>query len=350
MKIFASDNNSGVHPRIFEALQKANEGRAEAYGDDEWTARADAVIKRHLGENARGWFVFQGTAANVLGLKGLLKPWEAVLCAGGAHINTDECGAAEALIGCKLLLTDGDNGKVCLDACRNALWMREDVHHVYPRVLSITQSTECGTVYSLEELRQIKEFCRENKFYLHMDGARITNAAAWLGVSLADMADISGADVISFGGTKNGLLFGEMVVFLNPELGHDFPRIRKQNLQLLSKMRYLSAQFIEYIDSGLWLENATHANNMAALLRDKISTLEHVKICFPVQSNAVFARLPRKVVDRLLQKYLFYIIDEGDDPAYPAGWPMIRLMASFNTTTEEVEELAAAIADAGDAI
>ena len=347
MKIFASDNNSGVHPRIFEAMQKANDGRAEAYGEDEWTAKADASVKRHLGEHARSWFVFLGTAANVLGLKSLLKPWEAVICAGGAHVHTDECGAAEALVGCKLLLAESVNGKVCLDSCRKLLWPRSDVHHVYPRVLSITQSTECGTVYSLEELKEIKKFCLENDLYLHMDGARISNAAAWLGVSLPELMGVSGVDVISFGGTKNGLMFGEMVVFLNPELGHDFPRVRKQNMQLLSKMRFLSAQFIEYLDSGLWLDNATLANSMAILLHDLIKPLEHVKICFPVQSNAVFARLPRKAVDSLLQKYLFYIIDENDDPAYPPGWPMIRLMTSFNTSMEEVEELARAIAESG---
>ncbi len=347
MKIFASDNNSGVHPRIFEAMRKAGEGRVQAYGDDEWTARADAAVKRLLGQNARSWFVFLGTAANVLGLQSMLKPWEAAICAASAHINTDECGAAEAVVGCKLLLTEGDNGKVCLDACRKMLWMRSDVHHVYPRVLSITQSTECGTVYGLEELRDIKEFCRENDLYLHVDGARITNAVAHLGISLAEFAEVSGADVISFGGTKNGLMFGEMVVFLNPELGRDFPRIRKQNMQLLSKMRFLSSQFVEYLDNGLWLENATWANNMAVLLRDRITPLDHVKLCFPVQSNAVFARLPRKAIDKLLQKYLFYIIDEADSPAYPAGWPMIRLMTSFNTSREEVEDLADAIAKAG---
>lgn len=342
-KYFASDNNSGVHPRILEAIGRANHGSAPAYGEDEWTAEAVRHLKQAFGEQTQPWFVLLGTAANVLGLKCLLRPHHAVLCPQSAHINTDECGAPEAIIGCKLIALPAHGGKIDLEACEKALWAREDVHHPYPLVLSITQCTELGTVYSLEELKRIGEFCRANKLYFHMDGARLTNAAASLNVPLKALSTDVGVDVLSFGGTKNGLMIGEAVLFLNSDLGRDFGWVRKQHMQLSSKMRFVAAQFTEFLKDGLWRENAAHANAMAALLADGISDLEYLKIVHPVQANLIFARMPRKLIAELHKEFYFYIIDENDAAGYPQDWPMVRLMTSFSSTEEQVREFAGAI-------
>lgn len=343
MKLFASDNNSGVHPRVMEALARVNAGMAEAYGDDKWCARAEQAVRDQLGSNVRSWFVFLGTAANVLGLKSVTRPYEAVICSDCAHIYTDECGSPEALIGSKLLPVKATDGKIRPDDCRCFLPLRASVHHVYPRCLSITQSTELGTVYSLEELRAIGDFCKENSLYLHMDGARIANAAVALNVPIKDMVEAAGVDVLSFGGTKNGLMFGELVCFINPDLGHDFPYLRKQSMQLLSKMRYLAAQFIEYLETDLWMENARHANLMAQTLSRGIAGLPHVRIAYPTEVNAVFVRMPREKFLELQKHFYFYIIDENDAEGFPQGWPLARLMTSFNTRAEDVAELVAAI-------
>ncbi|MDL2279684.1 low specificity L-threonine aldolase [Desulfovibrio sp. OttesenSCG-928-G11] len=346
MKFFASDNNSGAHPLIIEALQAANEGNAASYGEDEYTQAADAALKLCFGPSARPWFLFLGTAANVLSLKSMTRSHQAVLCADTAHINTDECGAPEALIGCKLIALPAKHGKISLESCLEALKTRQSVHHNYPRVLSITQSTECGTLYTLEELKAISAFCREHDLYFHMDGARLCNAAAAMGLSLRELSTDVGVDAFSFGGTKNGLMFGELVVFLNETLGGDFAYLRKQNMQLISKMRFMAAQFLAYLKNDLWLENASHANAMAALLAGELRGLEEVRIVHPVQVNAIFARMPARIIAKLNKDFYFYTVDASDAPGFPENWHLVRLMTAFNTTPEQVFEFAEAITKA----
>lgn len=346
MKYFASDNNSGAHPLIIEALEAANAGNASSYGDDEYTQAADAAIKHSFGPTARPWFVFLGTAANVLGLKSMTAAHQAVLCADTAHINTDECGAPEALIGCKLIALPSDHGKIRPESCLEALKARQSVHHNYPKVLSITQSTECGTLYTLEELRAIGAFCREHDLYFHVDGARLCNAAAAMGLSLRELSTGIGVDVFSFGGTKNGLMFGELVVFLNETLGENFAYLRKQNMQLISKMRFMAAQFLAYLKNDLWLENAAHANAMAALLAGELEDMDQVRIVHPVQVNAIFARMPARMIAKLSKDFYFYTIDASDAPGFPKNWHLVRLMTAFNTTPGQVLEFAQAIRDA----
>ena len=346
-KFFASDNNSGAHPRILEAISRANQGGAPAYGEDELTAKAVGQLREMFGEQAQPFFVFLGTAANVLGLKSLVRSHNSILCADSAHINTDECGAPESIIGCKLIGIPTVDGKITLAACERALDARDSVHHNYPLVLSITQSTEYGTVYSLDELRRIGEFCRAHKLYFHMDGARLSNAAVHLGVPLRAMTTDVGVDVLSFGGTKNGLLLGEAVVFINSEIGQEFGHIRKQHMQLGSKMRFIAAQFTEFLKDGLWRENAIASNSIGLRLAEGIRDCEHVKIVYPVESNLVFVRMPKKIIANLNKEFYFYTVDASDAPGYPEGWPMARLMASFNTTEAQIDEFIQAIRAAG---
>lgn len=343
MKSFASDNTSGAHPRVLEALSRVNTGPAAPYGADPVTEEAIAALRGVFGARARPWFVFLGTAANVLGLKSIVRSHNAILCAETAHLHVDECGAPEALIGAKLLPVPSRQGKIMPHDCLARLAGRGDVHHNEPSVLSITQSTECGTVYTLEELRAISAFCREQNLYLHMDGARLCNAAAALGCSLGAITAEAGVDVLSFGGTKNGLLFGEAVIFLNEELGHGFGYVRKQNLQLMSKMRFLAAQFLAYLENDLWLENARNANRMADLLAHELKAMEHVQIAYPVEANAVFARLHKNAIAKLHERFYFYVLESADAGGVPTDWPLVRLMTSFNTTEDEVAEFAGAI-------
>ena len=347
LKFFASDNNSGAHPRVLKALAEANVGGVAAYGADPHTERAVEAIRGVFGPTARPWFVFLGTAANVLGLKSMVRSHHGILCAESAHINCDECGAPEAITGAKLIPLPSHAGKVDLADCKAKLHMREAVHHNYPAVLSITQSTEYGTVYTLDELRAIRQFCDEHKLFLHMDGARLTNAAASLGLSLKRISADAGVDVLSFGGTKNGLMFGEVVIFFNDALGHDFDYIRKQHMQLVSKMRFMAVQFEEYLKDDLWLENARAANSMAALLADEIRDLEHVRFVCPVEVNALFVRMPANVIAKLNERFYFYIMDANDALGFPKGWPLVRLMTSFDTTEAQVREFAAAIKECG---
>lgn len=343
LRSFASDNNAGAHPRILEALAAANTGTSPAYGTDPYTEEAEEALKRAFGPTARPWLVFLGTAANVLGLKCMVQPHQCVLCAKTAHIYCDECGAPEAVTGSKLMPLPSYDGKIRVEDCLPLLPMRQAVHHTYPRVLSISQSTERGTVYTLDELRAVKAFCREHDLYLHLDGARLANAAAALGVSLKELTTDIGVDVVSFGGTKNGLLFGEAVVFLNDEIGHEFGYVRKQHMQLLSKMRYMAVQFSAYLKDDLWLENARAANRAAALLAERISGLEHVRIEHPVEVNAVFARMPKSVSAKLQEQFYFYVEEVLDADGKPSDFHVARLMTSFDTTDEDVIEFAEAV-------
>ena len=327
-KSFASDNNSGVHPEVMRALAQANTGHAVGYGDDEYTRRAKQVFGRHFGDDIDVYFVFLGTAANVLGLKTMAASHQAVVCAESAHANVDECGAPENFIGCKLLPIPGENGKIRPKHIAPLLHSLGFEHHSQPRVVSVTQCTELGAVYTLEELRALADFAHENNMLLHMDGARLANATAFLDVSLREASRDAGVDVLSFGGTKNGMMYGEAVVFFNTALSREFKYIRKQGMQLASKMRYISAQFEAMLAGDLWLENARKANAMARLLADGLKDFPRVRVSRPVETNAVFAVVPPEIIKPLRQEYFFY---EWDPMTHEVRW-----MASFDTTEEDV--------------
>ena len=338
-KMFASDNNSGVHPRIMDALIRANEGHALSYGDDEYTDRAKEIFKGIFGEDTEVFFVYNGTGANVLGISALVNSYNSVICPSSAHITVDECGAPENFCGVKLEVTDHSGGKIGIEHIGSKLHMLGFQHHSQPRAVSITQCTELGEVYTVEETRRICEFAHEHGLLVHMDGARLANAAASLGADLREMTRDAGVDVLSFGGTKNGMMFGEAVVFFNTSLCADFKYVRKQGMQLHSKMRYIAAQFEELLKDGLWLENARNANEMARLLAQKASKIDGVRVDHEVQTNAVFAVLQPKVIEEVQKKYFFFIWDEEKSE--------VRWVTSFDTTREDVEsfirELEAAV-------
>ncbi len=334
---FGSDNHAGVHPDILAAIAAANRGPAVAYGADSHTAHAIAKFKEHFGASIDVYFVFNGTGANVIALKTLARSYHAVICSEHAHINADECGAPESASGCKLLAVHTPDGKLtCADIARH-LQGRIDQHRVQPAVVSITQSSELGTVYSREEVQEIAAFCHGRGLALHMDGARIANAAASLGLGLGEITGDLGVDILSFGGTKNGMLLGEAVVCFRPELSRDTLFIRKQSMQLASKMRFIAAQFSALLSDDLWLENASHANRMAKLLEARVREIPEVRIVQPVQANAVFACLPRPALEKLLKKYFFYTWDEEKSE--------VRWMTSFSTSEEDVNKFAAAVSE-----
>ena len=335
---FGSDNHAGVHPDVLAAVAAANQGHAGAYGADPWTERAEAVFRRHFGAAARAFCVFNGSGANVAAIDALTGPQEAVICTDVAHMHVDECGAPERVAGTKLLTVAQRAGK--LDAGDVARWeaRRDDEHQAQPRVVSITQSTELGTVYTVDETRAIADAAHALGMYLHDDGARLANAAAALGLPLAALTTEAGVDAVSFGGTKNGLLGGDAVVFCRPELGERFAFTRKQLLQLASKMRFVSAQFEALLDGELWLANARHANAMAVRLAAAVDPLDGVEISHPVEANAVFARLPRPAIDELLREHRFYVWNEQADE--------VRWMCAWDTAPEDVDGFAAAVAAA----
>ncbi|MCL4078388.1 low specificity L-threonine aldolase [Coriobacteriia bacterium Es71-Z0120] len=327
-RMFASDNASGAHPAVLDALRAANEGHAYAYGDDEWTRAAEAVIRRHLGDAARAFFVFNGTGANATALAAVMRPYEAVICPATAHINVDECGAPERFTGGKLLPVDTPDGKLTPELVERAIFGVGVEHHSQARVVSISQSTEYGTVYRPDEIAALAATAHDHGMLLHVDGARISNAAASLDCSLSQMLTDTGVDVVSLGGTKNGMLFGEAVVFLRESIGDDFRFVRKQGAQLASKMRYIGAQFVALFGSGLWLENARHANEMARLLADGMRGVPGVRITQPVEANEVFATLPREAIEPLQREFGFYVWDERTAE--------VRWVTSWDTTPEDV--------------
>jgi threonine aldolase len=335
---FASDNNAGAHPKVLEAIQRVNSGHAIGYGDDPYTRSAAETVAGRFGPEARAFFVFTGTGANVLALDSLLSSHNAVVCSAVAHINTDECGAPERFTGSKLLPSDHEDGKLSPDVVDRALAGRGDQHRVQPAVLSLSQATELGTVYSLEEMRALTSAAHARRLRVHIDGARLSNAAACLGVSLAELTTDVGVDVVCLGGTKNGLLFGEAVVFLDPRLSEEFEFRRKQGMQLASKMRFVAAQFQAMYSGDLWLENASHANSMARRLAAAVGNIEGVEITRPVQTNAVFAGLPAPAARVLQKSWPFYFWDEETGE--------VRWMASWDTTEEDVDRFAEAIARA----
>jgi len=340
-KSFGSDNHAGAHPLILDALRDAGQGDAAAYGDDPWTARAVAQLGDAFGLSEPGgvFFVFNGTAANVLGISLMLRPYEAVVCAEGAHLNVDECGAAERIVGCKLLTVPTDDGKLTPELVASRLPGRGDEHRAQPRAVAITQATEVGTCYTLGELQRLGEFCHANDLLVFMDGARLANGAAFLGCSLADLA--AHVDVLSFGGTKNGAMGAEALIVANPALAAAVPFQRKQQMQLASKMRYLAAQFSALLADDLWRRNARQANAMARRLADGISDVPGVRLRYPVESNGVFATLDPALIEPLQREWSFHVWDADEHT--------VRWMAAFDTTEEDIDEFLAGIRTAAGA-
>jgi threonine aldolase len=335
---FASDNNATVHPDVLAALARVNVGHAWGYGHDEHTAAVEERFREQFGDDARAFLVFNGTAANVLSLRATCRPWEGVLCTETAHLNVDECGAPEAIAGVKLLTAASEDGKLTPELAAGLIHRVGDEHVVQARVVSISQCTELGTVYSQEEVRALSEFAHERGMWLHMDGARLANAAAALDLSLRALTAGCGVDILSFGGTKNGLLGAEAVVFLEPQLAQGFEYLRKQSLQLASKMRFLAAQFDALLSDELWLRLARHANRMAAALADALTDVPGVAITRPVEANAVFAIIPPEATARLQERFRFYVWDEHTGE--------VRWMCSWDTTEEDVEGFAEALSQA----
>ena len=327
---FASDNNAGVHPEIVEAIRAVNEGHVIAYGDDEITARAVKLFKKQFGRDVEVFFVFGGTGANTLGLKAITKPYQAVVCAETAHINVDECGAPEKYTGCKLISLRTPDGKLRVEQLDPLVHVFGNEHHVQPRVVSVSQATEMGTVYTKQELKAIANFAHANNMLLHVDGARLANAAASLDTSLKSITADAGVDVLSFGGTKNGMIYGEAVVFFDPQLAQDFKFIRKQGMHLPSKMRFISAQFETLLSGDLWRRSAAHANRMAGLLASELEKIPNVSLTQRVEANGVFAVIPKQFIPQLQKKYFFYVWKEAISE--------VRLMCSFDTTEQDIHE------------
>jgi threonine aldolase len=332
---FASDNAATIHPAVLEAIAGANVGHAFGYGHDGYTRGVEARFREHFGDAARAFLVWGGTAANVLSLRAVCRPWEAVICAQTAHMNVDECGAPEAIAGVKLLTAATEHGKLSPELVETLIVRLGDEHAVQPRVVSLSQSTELGTVYSPEELRALCELAHARGLVVHVDGARLCNAAAALSITLRGITTDVGVDVVSFGGTKNGLLGAEAVVFLTPGVEAGFAYLRKQSMQLASKMRFLAVQFDALLSGELWLRCARHANGMAARLAEAIGGVPGITITRPVQTNAVFAALPAAATASLQERFAFYVWDEQRGE--------VRWMCSWDTTEGDVDAFAAAI-------
>jgi len=358
---FASDNYAGVHPEVLAAIGAANDGHQISYGEDAYTEHLQQVIRRHFGEDATAYPVFNGTGANVVGLQSMLPRWGAVVCTSTAHIHTDENGAPERVGGLKLLTVDTPDGKLTPELIDTQAWGWGDEHRAQPLVVSITQTTELGTCYTVEEVRAIAEHAHERGMTLHMDGARIANAAATLDAPLRAFTTDAGVDVLSFGGTKNGLLFGEAVVVLNPSASDGLPYLRKLNMQLASKMRFISAQLIALLDGDLWLRSAQHSNAMATRLREALEaaiTSDEVRgLSFTqaTQANAVFASLPHEAADRIRERFRFYDwgpvaggseqrdSDASRSHGEDAARGEVRWMCSWDTLASDVDAFVAAI-------
>jgi len=335
-RFFASDNSAPVHPQVLQAMLEANDGHAISYGDDEWTREAHQVLRKQFGRRASCRFVYNGTGANVLGMQAGISGYHGIICTDVSHLNTDECGAPERQTGAKLLPVPSGDGRMEPEQILPLLAARGVEHHNQPRVVSVTQSTELGTVYHPDLIREIARLCHRNDLLLHMDGARISNAAATLGLGLNEATGKLGVDILSLGGTKNGMMFGEAVVFFRPELEAAFPYIRKQGMQLASKMRYISAQFTALFGTTLWHDLASQANQMARHLESRLRAISGIEIAHPVEANAVFARIPPARVAAAQKQRYFYV--------WEAGTSTVRLMCSFDTTEEDVEALVAALA------
>lgn len=327
---FGSDNFSGVLPEIFQALEEASYGHQHSYGEDEYSAKAIQDFKNIFGENIEVFFVYNGTGANVLGLSAFLRPYQAVICAETAHINVDECGAIEKQSGSKLLTVPTFDGKLTIGLIENHMHGFGDPHHAQPKVISLTECTELGTVYTPEELKAICDYAHAHGMVVHMDGARLSNAVAYLGCSPRALTTDAGIDVLSFGGTKNGMMFGEAVVFFNTSTIAEVPFIRKQAMQLHSKTRFIAAQFSTVLKDGLWLKAAAHANRMAQMLANEAENIPGVRITQEVQGNEIFAIIPRDKIKTLQEKCFFYVWDENASE--------VRWVCSFDTTESDIIE------------
>ncbi|WP_027720915.1 threonine aldolase family protein [Maridesulfovibrio zosterae] len=337
MRSFASDNYAGVHPDIMDAIVKANHDHMPSYGVDPISTEAQQLFRDHFGKDAKIFFIATGTAANTLILKHLTRSWNSVICSECAHITVDECGSCEAIAGIKLIHAQTINGKLSVEAIDPILSGRLDVHQSQPAVISITQNTELGTLYSINEIKEICAYAHSKGLYVHMDGARIANACAALNVSLKEMTVDCGVDALSFGGTKNGCMCAEAAVFINPELGVNFEFVRKQGMQLISKMRYVGAQFKALLSNDLWLRNAQHSNRMAALLAETAGKINGVTITQKVEANGVFAIIPEEVTIKLQEKFPFYVWDESTGE--------VRWMTSWSTTNEDINEFCFSLQD-----
>lgn len=335
MKMFKSDNVSGVHPRILEAMLNVNQGHEDPYGGDRITKKADLRISQAFGKEVDIYYVVSGTAANVIGLSGLLKPFEAVVCADTAHINTDECGAFERFTGSKILTVRNKEGKISKEDLEVFLHLRDNEHKSQVKIISISQTSEVGTLYTVEEIKELADFAHKNNMYLHVDGARLANAVVALDSTFKEMITDTGVDLLSFGGTKNGMMIGEAILSFNKDLSRDFKFHRKQGMQLLSKMRYISAQFIAYLEKDLWKENAENANNMGQYLASELSRLPGVELAGNMKTNMIFAHVDGKIIDKLQDEFGFHTID--------AETNLIRLVTSFDTSKEDIDKFIRAI-------
>ena len=327
---FGSDNNAGIHPDILKEITASNGWHVTGYGSDIYTERALGIFKEHLGSSTETFFVFTGTGANVLGLSAVTSPWNSVITASTSHLEGDECGAPEKFIGCKVLVVDTPDGKITPELIEKHMHGLDFEHHSQPKVVSITQATEMGTVYTVSEITGIADFAHARGMLLHMDGARIANAAVFLNLPFKAFTTDAGVDVLSFGGTKNGMMLGESVCFLRPGLSKDFKYIRKQGMQLASKMRFISAQYIGYFRNDLWKACASHSNAMARLLADKLNQVPGVKVTQSVESNGVFVIMPYDIAEKIRNHYFFYPWDEKK-----SEW---RLMASWDTEEKDIED------------
>ncbi|MDA0821346.1 MAG: beta-eliminating lyase-related protein [Proteobacteria bacterium] len=334
---FASDNCSGIHPKVLDAIARANHGFVKGYGDDPYTAAAIAALRNEFGKRAEVFFTFGGTGANVVGIASIARSFEAVFCADCSHIWADECAAPEKFFGGKLVPLPSVFGKITPETIAANSGESRGVHHAVPKVISITQPTEWGTIYRPEEIRALAEFAHARGMFLHVDGARLSNAAAALGCSLAAISCDVGVDVLSFGGTKNGLMGGEAIIFINPECAKDAAFLRKQATQLPSKMRFISVQFEAFLAAELWRTNAEHANAMAQRLANRVAEVEGVEFCCPVEINALFPKLNPTYLAELSARCEFYMWDKSASIA--------RWMTSFNTAIEDVDTFANLILD-----
>lgn len=327
---FGSDNHSGVHPLIMDAILKANHGYCPAYGDDPLTHQAIKDVQELFGGDCEAWFVLTGTGANVIALQIFMASWQAVACPASAHINVDECGALQKFSQSRIQAIDSPDGKLKPKMVESKLHGNRDQHHSQLKMISISQSTEYGSLYSADEIKELADFAHFHDMYLHIDGARLANAAVALDCSLKDITKDAGADIISFGGTKNGLLFGEAIVSFRSELTSALRFYRKQATQLFSKMRFISAQFMAYLKDELWKTNALNANLMCKYLEEELAKKSEVRITMPAVVNALFCVLPKEITPHLMQKYHFYMWDETQNE--------VRLMCGFDTKKEDVDE------------
>ena len=325
---FASDNFSGILPEVMEAIQNSNQGHVMAYGGDPYTAAAIEKFKTLFGNNIDVYFAFNGTGANVISLSTLTQSYHSIICPATAHIQVDECGAPDKFTGCKVIPIETPDGKISPELILPHLHGFGFEHHSQPKMISITQCTELGTVYTPEEVKAICDLAHANNMYVHMDGARLANAVVSLDVDVKEFTSNAGIDVLSFGGTKNGMMLGEAVIFFNPELSKEAKYVRKQSMQLCSKMRYIGAQFDAMLTNGLWLKTARHANKMAKLLEQEVRKIDQIKITQKVQANGIWALVPKNKIEQLQEEYFFWVWDEQ------AG--EVRWLCSFDTTEDDI--------------